>query len=61
MKIIKVRVAKDGDTKLEAEGFSGEECTRATAAMEAAIGGTGIKELKPEFYSPDPANTITQN
>jgi len=45
-----IRVDKLGDTKIDAEGFVGESCKDATAAVELALAGTTKTEHKPEFY-----------
>lgn len=47
---IKVIVEEDGNVTIEAIGFRGENCTKATAELEKALGVVGKRVKKPEFY-----------
>ena len=49
-KTIEVIVAPDGSLKIEAMGFKGADCERATAFLERALGRVGKKVKKPEYY-----------
>lgn len=49
MREIIITIAPDGDTKVEAVGFQGAECLKATAAIERALGKTTGDVKKPEF------------
>jgi hypothetical protein len=52
MKEIIVTIPKDGNNvKVEpTQGFSGQECLKATADIEAAIGKLEKRDPKPEMY-----------
>lgn len=51
MKTITVEVKEDGSIKIEAAGFTGNACTKATEAIEKALGvASGPRKHKPEFY-----------
>ena len=52
---IEVVVNADGQVKIDAVGFKGADCEKATAFLEAALGMPGKKVKKPEYY----ANTRT--
>lgn len=58
MKKITVSVARDGETKVEASGFSGGTCVQSTAPLTKALIGenpdSSIK--KPEFHLPSHIN-----
>ncbi len=47
---IEVIVAPDGSLKIDAVGFHGADCEKATAFLEQALGRTTGKQKKPEFY-----------
>lgn len=48
-----VTISPKGEVALEVEGGKGTTCTSLTAAFEAALGTSGNKQLKPEFYQQD--------
>ncbi len=50
MKTIEVIVGTDGTLKIDAVGFSGPDCEKATAFLEKALGATTGKQKKPEHY-----------
>ena len=50
MKTIDVIVGPDGGIKIEATGFKGADCEKATAFLEKALGTVGKKTRKPEYY-----------
>ena len=50
MKTIEVIVQKDGTLKIDAVGFSGADCEKATAFLEQALGTVANKQKKPEFH-----------
>lgn len=50
MKQIKVTVNEDGSLEIEAVGYKGNACEKATAALEKALGVAGKRTKKPEFY-----------
>jgi hypothetical protein len=49
-KTIEVVVAPDGSIRIEAMGFQGSDCERATAFLEQVLGVTGRKTKKVEYY-----------
>jgi hypothetical protein len=50
VKTIEVIVHTDGTLKIDAVGFSGPDCEKATAFLEKALGRTTGKSMKPEHY-----------
>lgn len=57
---IEIECKEDGSIKIEAIGFTGAACEKATAAIEKALAGkeTG-RARKPEFYKTQ-TNAIKQ-
>jgi hypothetical protein len=51
VKTITVTVAPGGGTRVEAAGFDGPECRRATEFLRDALGETAAEQLRPEYYS----------
>lgn len=53
LRTIKVTITNDGDTKLDAQGYKGKSCLKATEELEIALGGQVKKrEDKPEMNQP---------
>ena len=51
MKQVLVKVEASGEIVIEAVGFRGNACDRATEAFEKALGvAGGPKKRKPDFY-----------
>lgn len=50
MKIIEITVSINGETKVETNGFSGNDCQEATRSLELALGARQSESLKSEFY-----------
>jgi hypothetical protein len=50
MKTIEVVVAPTGGIKIEAMGFAGADCEKATAYLEQALGVVGTRQKKPEYH-----------
>jgi hypothetical protein len=50
MKRVTVTIAPDGSTKVEAHGFTGKECQKATEGVVRALGGAAKEELKQEYF-----------
>jgi hypothetical protein len=48
MKTIIVEISTTGEVKIDAVGFTGNACEKATAAIEAALGKTVSRQRKPE-------------
>jgi hypothetical protein len=49
-KTIEVVVGPDGAIKIEAMGFKGADCERATAFLEKALGRISGRSKKSEYY-----------
>ena len=49
-KIIEVVIKPDGSLKIEALGFQGADCERATAFLEQTLGRISKRSKKPEYY-----------
>ena len=49
-KTIEVVVAPDGTIKIDAIGFTGPDCEKATAFLEKALGRISGRSKKPEYY-----------
>lgn len=50
MKQIKIEVSATGEVTIEAVGFKGQACEKATEAIEKAIGIAGKRTRKPDYY-----------
>lgn len=50
MKSITVEITPEAEIKIEATGFRGNACEKATAAIEEALGVTGKRTKKPEYH-----------
>jgi hypothetical protein len=48
-KTIEVIIAPDGSLKIDAVGFQGADCEKATAFLEEALGQVGERQRKPEY------------
>jgi hypothetical protein len=48
---IEVVVTPDGRVQIEAVGFSGPDCEKATAFLEQALGNAGPRHRKIEYYA----------
>ena len=49
-KTIEVVIGPNGSLKIEALGFKGADCERATAFLEKALGRVGGRNKKPDYY-----------
>lgn len=47
---IEVIVGTSGEIQIDAVGFKGPDCERATKFLEEALGTVGTKVKKPEFH-----------
>ena len=45
-----IQVSPDGEVKIDAVGFKGNACTKATAALIKAMGQVTSNTPKPEMY-----------
>jgi len=48
---IEVIVAPDGSIQIDAVGFQGTDCEKATAFLEEALGQVADRQRKPEYHS----------
>ena len=51
MKQIIINVSATGEVTIEAVGFKGSSCDKATEAFEKALGAAKSKTKKPEYYA----------
>jgi hypothetical protein len=49
MKTIDILINKEGQLTINAVGFHGADCEKATAFLEAALGELQHRERKPEY------------
>jgi hypothetical protein len=54
MQQIIVTIATDGTTTIDAQGFKGKGCAKATEQIEIALSGGAARssKKKPEFFAP---------
>ncbi len=51
MRKIEITISNEGEAKVEAFGYTGGSCIKATAPLKKALIGTPAAEAKkPEFY-----------
>ena len=50
-RMITVIINPAGEIKIDAIGFKGADCEKATAYLEQALGVVNRKVKKPEYYS----------
>ncbi len=56
MKTVEILIAASGQLTINAAGFSGSDCDKATAFLEQALGQLAAKQRKPEFYQRNQRN-----
>lgn len=61
MKQVLIQISATGDLTIEAQNFKGAECEKATAALEKALGVTGNRKKKPEYYAKQQHQQTTGN
>lgn len=59
-KSIQVNVGPAGNVKVEAMGFAGNQCEKATEQIELVLGGPAEKKKKPEYFAPNTTATGTK-
>jgi hypothetical protein len=47
---IEIIIGVSGEIKIDAIGFKGLDCEKATRFLEEALGGPGQKTKKPEYF-----------
>ena len=47
---IEIIIAPGGEIQIDAIGFKGPDCEKATQFLEAALGVVGQKRKKPEYH-----------
>jgi hypothetical protein len=62
MKQVIVDISPAGSVKVEAQGFNGVGCDKATEQIEIVLGGAGAKskKRKPEFFAAPSTKTGTK-
>lgn len=50
MRRIKIEIAPNGETKVDALGFTGSNCVEATAFLRQ-LGSVQQEDIKPEYYN----------
>lgn len=45
-----IRITKDGNVKIEAKGYKGDQCLKATEPFEKAFGDIESRTLKDSYY-----------
>ena len=50
MKTIEIIISPKGEVQIDAVGFKGADCEKATAFLEEALGVVGARQKKPEFH-----------
>jgi hypothetical protein len=47
---IEIIIAPSGEIQIDAVGFKGPDCEKATKFLEEALGVVGLKRKKPEYH-----------
>lgn len=50
MKTIIIEINPDGEIKIDAHGYKGADCEKATKALEEALGTTTKRAKKADWY-----------
>ncbi len=50
MKTVEILITTSGQLTINAAGFSGSDCEKATAFLEQALGQLTAKQRKPEWH-----------
>ena len=50
MKVIEILINPNGQLNINAAGFQGADCEKATAFLERALGEAKQKQRKPDWY-----------
>ena len=50
MKVVEIIINASGQLTINATGFSGTDCEKATAFLEQALGQLTAKQHKPEWH-----------
>ena len=50
MKVVEILISPLGQLTINAVGFSGTDCAKATAFLEQALGQLTSKQRKPEWH-----------
>jgi hypothetical protein len=48
---IEIIVGTSGEVQIDAVGFKGADCEKATRFLEVALGKTGKRVKKPDYYA----------
>lgn len=58
MKTVEILISNTGQLTINAAGFSGGDCEKATAFLQQALGKLAARQRKPEFFQR--ARTVAQ-
>lgn len=62
MKKVVIEIFPDGSSKIDAQGFKGQQCSLATKELEMALVGSDSsaidKRPKPDFYAQNPTTQV---
>jgi hypothetical protein len=50
MRVVEILITPSGQLTINAAGFSGTDCEKATAFLEQALGQLTAKQRKPEWH-----------
>lgn len=50
MKVVEILIQPSGELTINAAGFTGTDCEKATAFLEEALGKLTVKQRKPEWH-----------
>jgi hypothetical protein len=50
MKVVEIIIKTSGQLTINAAGFTGSDCEKATAFLEQALGQIAAKQRKPEWH-----------
>ncbi len=53
---IEITITPSGEIQIDAVGFKGADCEKATAFLEVALGEVAGKSRKPEFHQTSVTN-----
>lgn len=57
-----IEISAAGSVSIDAQGFNGQGCEKATQAIEIAINGEAVKskKKKPEYYAGSGGKAVTK-
>lgn len=55
---LEIHILSNGEVKVDVKGSKGKSCENYIELFEKIIGVTREKQLKPEYYEPEPKTRI---